>query len=174
MIIQKTQAAVDIISCITGKNKSTYISTPITNGLKVIEAIKSNSEYNYNVDIIKKNCEEGLLFATYVRSKRKYVIDPSCFFQKNWSQDDYMCLWEQIIKTYADEIWFNDNWQYSNGCTYEFYIATINAIPTFDATGTVMDTQNGIQLLEQAIQKTDTINYDNSILIKNLNLLKNQ
>jgi hypothetical protein len=52
----------------------------------------------------------------------------------SWREDDWLYLWEQVIINYVQDCIFVNDWQYSNGCTYEFYIAIKNNKRCYDET----------------------------------------
>lgn len=49
------------------------------------------------------------------------------------------------------KIYFNEDWQYSNGCTLEFAIATKKGIPRLDDLDNPLDSPTAIVMIEQAV-----------------------
>jgi hypothetical protein len=114
--------------------KIVYASSPITTGLRMYSIFHKHhvtSEIQLNSidpllfkrDIVQANSAAGITFAESIRRLgHPYVIAPGVFFAQGWEQKHYISLWEKVIRTYADVICFNTDWQFSTGCVQEFLI----------------------------------------------------
>jgi len=62
-----------------------------------------------------------------------------------------LAFWETLLRTRVFRVFFNDNWQYSSGCVFEFAVAYDAGLPTFDAHGAPISLGAGIGLIERAV-----------------------
>ena len=156
--------ALGIISCLIGEKKCIYLSTPITNGKRLLnwyqnnlqDSPKDTSNYqnNHLKYVINPNCNDGKKFATYLReTTSSFVLDPSCLQIDNWSQSDYLELWDKIIEKFAEEVRFNDGWEYSNGCVHELILAKRYGIPTKNRLGFPISVDEAIMSLTASISR---------------------
>ncbi|SKA70885.1 hypothetical protein [Desulfobaculum bizertense] len=163
-------------------HKAIYISTPITSGKRLIKYLQhfekdgiSNDNYLHFLkhEVIEPNCRAGREFAQKVRSKTSLpAIEPTCFFQKEWTQKDYLLFWELVIQHYAQEVWFNEGWQFSNGCTYEFYIALREQLPAKDHSGKIISRKKASMLLSESIEELKRHNRDPTPIQKIFNQIR--
>ena len=146
--------------------KGIYLSTPITSGRQLLQcSLGSDGEYSYgspeywdiiNKEVIPNNCIRGSSFAKKMRKiTSEPVIDPSAFFHCSWTQKDYLYLWEQVITTYAKEVWFNEHWYYSSGCVFEYWVTLRAGISRKDHLGCVLSNADANALISKAITKLD-------------------
>ena len=70
-----------------------------------------------------------------------------------WTQPEYLAFWETLLRTRIASVFFNENWQYSSGCVFEFAVALDDGLPTFDAHGTPLGLATGIALIEHAVDE---------------------
>lgn len=137
-----------------------YLSTPITSGLKLTQWLESsgisegNPEYQeqHRINVIEPNIKEAITYTVKLRRVyREYnqlVINPAEFIGiDGWTQEDYYWLWEQTIKRFAKTIVFAHDWQYSNGCVVEFFVALENNIHMVNENLDSFDRRYGIDLI---------------------------
>lgn len=162
-----------MIACTIGTPKAIYISTPITNGQRArpwraslpAEVLNNPGVFQARLqaEVIEPNCAEGRALAARVRAQTGMpVIDPTPFMAKGWTQSDYLELWTCVIETYAQEVWFNDGWEHSNGCVQEYLAALKAGIPTKDATGQPLPADRACALIEKVIPLLDTADSSSS------------
>jgi hypothetical protein len=153
--------AIQALGTLLGSLKGVYFSTPMTNGLRLIKWRSQNShikpgtpeyEERFAREVLAPNCQEGQRIAQQLRDATgDYVIDPSCFDVKGWSQEDYLSFWCCVIEKYAKEVRFNEGWEYSNGCTREFLAAQRAGIPTKDLAGKIISLSEALHAISNAI-----------------------
>src|SRR5262249_39909832 len=110
------------------------------------------------------------------REIRGVVIDPTAANDfPHWSQDDYRALWARVIEEFAKEVVFVDDWQYSNGCCYEFLIAQQNLISTLDERLKPLTLSGGVSLIGSAIAETtdQPISFRERVLVELGQLVSN-
>ena len=125
----------------------------------------------YAANIWDANVKAGSEFASRVRADlggKFMIITPGPFSAPGWTQPEYLAFWEQLVRTRISSAWFNLNWQYSNGCTFEFAVAVDAGVPVFDYDGHAVDTRQGAQLVDAAIQSLVKDRFDVTKLRENL------
>jgi len=178
-LYKQKKAVVSGFSCLVPLHEALYLSTPITNGPIVVSEIKKRPELKkistgdfeqfIKNEIIPKNSIKAHNSAAELRkSQCRVVIDPSCFFIEEWSQVDYLDLWEEVITLYAAEIWFNDGWFFSKGCVYEYSIGLKKQIPCFELTGEALAFDRSVELVSYGIAESQKVDIDTSGLEKSL------
>lgn len=150
-----------------------YASAPITTGPRMYAAFLA--EKVTSADELKKanpslarevfeaNIRDGEFFAAALRETKKYdyVICPSTFFSKGWTQEHYMSLWDQVIERFATAIHFFEGWQFSNGCVEEFLLGLRYEKELYDCVSdTKLNPKDGLKSVEAAIEDISKIPAD--------------
>ena len=141
-------------------------------GLKTGKELKERmGDAWYKANLFDPNCEAAVGFAESVRyrhSDRTIVITPAPFSAPGWGQPEYLAFWEELLRTRIKAAWFNRNWQYSNGCAFEFAVAQDAGLATLDQHGAELSRSAGVELLENAIQWIEERGFDASKLREQL------
>jgi hypothetical protein len=115
-------------------------------------------------------------FATIVRHSHDdgtEVIDPGPLTVPDWKkQDPYYAFWETLIRHHMREVRFNQDWQFSNGCTYEFAVALDERIPTLDSEGTELSPYEAVELVRKAVANLKGNGFDVAKLQEHLKLIE--
>jgi hypothetical protein len=164
---EEVEISFSAIDCALNAKKAIYASTELTTGLRLYETMRECGVVTvkelqqikgkdwYTANIWDANLKAASEFASRVRINldgNPIVITPGPFSAPGWTQPEYLAFWEQLIRTRISSAWFNLNWQYSNGCTFEYAVAMDAGVPTFDHEGRALDLRQGAQLVETAIQ----------------------
>jgi hypothetical protein len=99
-----------------------------------------------------KSAQGAATGATALDASPLLVVEPGPFSSPGWDQPRYLAFWETLIRTRFVAVYFNQDWQYSRGCTFELAVATDAGISTFDALGAPLGLQRGIELVQAASQ----------------------
>jgi hypothetical protein len=176
---EEVQIVFSAIDCVLNGEKAIYCSSELTTGLKLYEAMKNNGVTSragleeklgkewVKLNIFAVNEKSANDFAQSVRhalSDKTMVITPAPFSAPGWSQSEYLAFWETLIRTRVKAAWFNRDWQFSNGCTFEFAVAQDAGIPTFTRDGNALDRQMGIAAMRSAIEQLSKEGFDTSKL----------
>lgn len=94
-----------------------YISTPVTSGKWLYD---QNREVPFD-ELINYNYLKGLEFLEELSDINNLLLpsDLTPNFNFKWNQDHFQALWLTIIAEKAENVYMNDGWEYSNGCTEE-------------------------------------------------------
>jgi hypothetical protein len=153
-----------------GSRKVAYLSGPITTGLRFIEwwsetghrlALDSEAyRYGLRKQVVVPNEDQLKVTAELLRAKgSEPVIEPASLFVGDWSQKDYLELWEQFIVDHASRILLLDGWEFSAGCASEFCRAHIEGIPTARIDGSPIVARDGIAAIERALERVEGLDY---------------
>lgn len=174
-----------------------YVSSPITSGKRLYdfmdnfhyasleEARAHKTEFTQHV--ILPNIEEAEMMGRSIsRQINGVVISPTSFegqFRKQiasqWSDHTFMALWLSFIETKVTHIIMLDGWEYSNGASEEFLLASLiqqgfyNRLPIkiLDARANPLSLRQGISLLENSIKEIEKHNISCPILHETINCL---
>lgn len=118
----------------------TYVSTPITSGGKLYEAVKKSGK-----PLKEFTADKGRMYAEVIAPNialaetvgdgliengfSTTVISPATFEAKQlgWTQDQYMALWLRVINEKVTRVAMVDGWEYSNGGIEELVEAFLMA-----------------------------------------------
>jgi len=175
------------IDCVLNDEKAIYCSSELTSGARLYDALRKNEVKTaaelkrklgkawWSKNIFDANVKLGKEFAQCVRDSlndKTMVITPGPFFARDWSQPEYLFFWETLLRTRIGSAWFASNWQFSNGCTFEFAVSCDAKIPTFDYDGKPLELDKGVQLIELAIERLEKDGFDISKLAQNYERLR--
>jgi hypothetical protein len=163
---EESDLAFSAIDCVLNDEKASYASTELTTGRRVhavqreLGAMRSADlktrlgAQGYATRVWNPNVGAAMAFARRLHHSlggNQLVITPAPFTAPGWSQPEYLGFWETLIRTRINAVYFNDEWEYSNGCTFEFLVAVDAGLPTFDAHGTPIDLETAIARIETAV-----------------------
>lgn len=140
--------------------KAVYLSAPLTTGRRYRAAelgrgeqgVHSPRNSSAHESPIAQNRERARTVAKRLREELgTTIIDPTALPDiEGWNQQDYHVFWEQVIRQYVGTVVFLNDWQYSNGCAYEFLISQRGSIPCLDERLSPISLSNGLDLIRQA------------------------
>lgn len=151
-----------------GSQKVTYLSGPITTGLRFIEwwsetghHLKPDSKA-YRAELVEQvitpNENQLKVTAELLRARSSEpVVEPASLFVSGWSQQDYLELWQQFIPDHACRILLMDGWEYSAGSASEFCRAHLDGIPTARVDGSPIVTRDGVAAIERALARIEAL-----------------
>jgi hypothetical protein len=149
-----------------------YVSTPITTGKRYYDWLQASGRQPTSdpefvqahlSEVIEVNSASAHALVVKVRQTLpKVVVDPTGLSAPGWAQEDFHAFWTRLITDYVGTVVFNDGWEYSTGCCWEFAAAIrVNAI-LLDAnlsplapTVALMQTNDAIQRLCRQGHKID-------------------
>lgn len=96
-------------------------------GMKTQEEFVSKFGYEYFFhQVIKPNISEGIKLADKLGSEKKLLfVAPSVFDAKiwQWTQDEYMALWYNVIAEFSGSHFVMNGWEYSIGGLKEVFFS---------------------------------------------------
>jgi hypothetical protein len=169
------------IDCVLNGQPAVYASTELTTGNRLYTLLRQHTlttaaqlKERFGADwftehLWNANLASACAFAGAIRSAVDGgdVITPAPFAAPGWTQHEYLAFWETLIRTRIHAVWFNDAWQFSNGCTFEFAVAQDQGLPTFDAHGARLTLVDGVALIDAAVASLEQDGFDTRTLQEN-------
>lgn len=153
----------------------TYISSPITTGIKLLNLINLDHKQSlllkdeyFNDEYKEIVIEQNIQSIRNFKIKNKLtetggIIDPSGFEESEWSQIDYLFFWGEIIKKYVNKIIFLNEWYYSRGCIYEFYLGLKKDIKLVNENFIDLNNKDCLLCIQQAMDQYKRNKLDTSL-----------
>jgi hypothetical protein len=179
----ETKMAFSALDCILNREKAIYASAELTTGLRVYRALREfhvktaadlkqlkGAEW-YGKHLWDPNVNAAKEFAAHIRAKvgkQHLVVTPAFFSAPGWKQPEYLSFWEELLRTRIHASWFKADWQYSNGCTFEFAVSTDAGLSTHDHHGEPLSVRQATELIRAAIRDLDSSGFDTATLHENL------
>lgn len=100
------------------KTKTGYLSAPITGGKRRYGDFPDTAKA---LNVADANNAIKLL--------PEGTINPVTFSAPGLDWYDYMYIWSRVIMDRVNKIYFMPGWEYSDGCSYEYYLGFLCGIP---------------------------------------------
>jgi hypothetical protein len=181
--VEEVDIALSSIDCVLLRQRAIYASTELTTGLRVYQilrkrGLRTSAELRekmgrrwFAANVWDPNVASALDFAEAIRQVQEectLVISPAPFTAPGWKQPEYLAFWEMLLRTRIKGAWFNRNWQFSNGCTFEFAVAQDARVPTFDNEGRPLGVGTATRLITEAMDSLEVDGFDTTSLRENL------
>lgn len=157
------------LDCVLNGESAAYASSELTTGKRLYALMREHglSDAKRLIDQIGQEEYRRLVWEPNVAAAKSFarrlrrelgpagqVITPAPLIAPGWSQPEYLQLWETVIRTRVSEVHFNDGWEHSSGCAFEFMVAQDVGVPTFTERG-LLGLREGIKLLQQAVEELE-------------------
>jgi len=165
-----------VLATVVEGREAVYVSSPLTSGPRALEwhaasAARVEEDFETGSETFRRvvvgaNREAASTFVHRLRSEiDALVIDPTALPDvPGWGQPDYRYFWGEVIRRYASKVVFRGGWMYSNGCVYEFLIATESGATTVQEDLSSLNLEQGIALISGAIEETTVRGLSNEVL----------
>jgi hypothetical protein len=187
-VIDEIRMVMSAYDCVLPDDAGIYCSSDITTGKRyyyeVLKPHDVNSEEelrrkvgaeeykNIQTALIQANVARGVAFAEKLRERGLInVVSPGPFFARGFDQQHYLYLWEWFIIKKIYQVWFNKDWQYSNGCTLEYAIAAKKGIPRLDYEGSPLGLKEAVARVAAAVKELQAAGFRVDKLKANLQLI---
>ena len=188
-VIDEIEMVMSAFDCVLPDDAGTYCSSDITTGKRFYfefllphgatsdeelkQKLGEQEHKQVKTELIQTNVARGMEFTEKLRERGLVnLVNPGPFFARGFDQQHYLYLWEWVIIKKTYQTYFNDNWQYSNGCTFEYAVAARKGIPRFDSLGNHLPLLEAIRMVEAAVDELKGKGLIVGKLDQNLTLLK--
>ena len=132
-----------------------YLSGPITTGLRYVRSLRAGrNSAEDKLRVFQENNADLLATAARLRAQRgEIIVEPASLNIADWSQRDYLNLWEQFIERHVKLVLFMTGWEYSVGCASEFARAAAHDVRTETVAGSILTIDDALALLTSACEK---------------------
>jgi hypothetical protein len=152
-----------MLDSVVPRGSAAYVAGPLESGREYYY-LMSTGQYEKG-SIRPKNQEKLTAFANLLRKKIQCpVIDPGVLHVSSWEGKDYGLFFIDVIKHYAKEVWFLNEWEYSGGATKEFQFCSIHNIRCLDEKGELLSPMSGKMLIKDAICYVEKLKLDSTRL----------
>jgi hypothetical protein len=166
-VIDEIKMVMSAFDCVLPDDAGIYCSSDITTGKgfyydflhgygahaedELIARLGQEKFKEVKNELVQANVARGVAFSEKLRERGLInVVAPGPFFAKGFDQQHYLYLWEWFIIKKVYQVWFNQDWQYSNGCTLEYAIAATKGVPCNDHEGGSLPLARAVRMIEQA------------------------
>ncbi|HZH29526.1 MAG TPA: hypothetical protein VEY11_01930 [Pyrinomonadaceae bacterium] len=166
-VLDEIKMLMTAFDCVIADNSAIYCSGDVTTGKQFYRILKehevsSRDELKVKLGVaackevmsalVQRNIERGIAFTENIRRRgHTNLINPGPLVAPDFDQQHYLYLWEWIIIRKACEARFNENWEYSSGCTLEYAIAARKGISRRDHLGNILDLPQAVGRVERAV-----------------------
>jgi hypothetical protein len=188
-VIDEINMTMSAFDCVLPDDAGIYCSSDITTGKKFYYSVltkygaRSEAELKEKLgveefkrvqtELIQSNVARGVEFSEKLRERGLVnIVTPGPYYARGFDQQHYLYLWEWFIIKKVYEVRFNHDWQYSNGCTFEFAVASRKGIPRRDHEGALLDLETGTAKVEAAVAELKSKDFIVNKLEGYLGLLK--
>ena len=184
---EEMDIALSAIDCALNGEKGVYASSELTTGRFVSTILRETGfgntrdlrdhlgEDEYRTRIWDRNVAAATAFARQLHHTlggNQIVITPAPFMARGWTQTEYLTFWRTLIESRIKAVYFNENWEYSNGCTEELVIAFDAGLPTFEANSNPLTPPRAAALVESAVAELTEHGLKADVLSGHLEKLK--
>jgi hypothetical protein len=151
-VLDEIALVLTAFDCVMPDDSGVYCSSDVTTGRRLYfdlyerHGVRSEAELKDRLGaegyrdamraLIDENVARGVEFTDGLRRRGlTNLINPGPLSAPGFKQQHYHYLWESVIVRKVREGYFNEGWEYSNGCTLEYAICRRKGIPTLDHTG---------------------------------------
>ncbi len=187
-VTDEIEMVIKAFDCVVPDNKGVYCSSDVTTGKGLYRLLRqygahSRAELKEMLgegpyaqvmdDLIRKNIERGCRFTETLRQRGvENLINPGPFIGPGFEQEHYHYLWERVILKKVYEMWLNEGWEYSNGCTLEYAIAVRKGIPRLEHSGNVIELKEATERVAAAVAELQGYGIYDDNLAQNLARIK--
>jgi hypothetical protein len=182
---REIESLLNLLRSVVVDRAAVYVSTPITSGRRFVDwSRRRNLETDLSHpathqefvrEVLGPNNEHARTIIKKLRSMfPQALIDPTALKDiEGWTQNDYRVLWAKVIEQCAGTVVFLDEWQYSNGCAFEFLIANrLGPQPSIlNEALSPLTLEQGTHLVRSAILELQTAKFPTEFLQQVLNQL---
>lgn len=152
-----------MLRTVVGAGQIIYLSGPITGGRRFVDWHRDVGSRIGDGDayrdarrhaVFLPNCHEMQELAEGLRTKDRIILAPAAFEAgpSNWSQDQYLALWERVISHHASAVVLMSDWWLSAGCALECRVAYSRGIEVLTATGETFDRRAAADALARGVE----------------------
>jgi len=167
---EEAEMLLSLLNCVVLDREAVYASSEFTTGkrfydlcrqynVRTAEDLKRQLGNEYADKLLKVNKNEGIHFARNLRERgNSIVLTPNPFHadplnqMRNWSQSEYLDFWNLVISKKCHAVYFNEDWQFSNGCTFEYLAGLRAVVQLFDHRGKPLELAAATELIAWAIE----------------------
>lgn len=167
-VLDEIKMVLSAFDCVLPDDGGIYCSSDVTTGRRLYfeifpaHGVHSEAELKDKLgadgcrEVMRKlmveNIARGVEFTDDLRRRGlTNLLNPGPFHGRGFEQQHYHYLWEWVIVKKIRESYFNEGWEYSNGCTLEYAISHRKGIPVLDHLGRALSLDDAEALVGRAV-----------------------
>jgi hypothetical protein len=168
------QHILSAFACVIAGRSATYVSIPITTGKDFLswytnigKSLKQDVfDTRHRSDVIIENIRRARQYISALRQRHleNVIIEPTSLEVPDWSQQQYLKFWGEVITRFVNRVYFCPGWSYSRGCAYEFLITSELSIEALDIDGRPITISEGRDLVIKAAEEYNAIGLESDFL----------
>jgi hypothetical protein len=187
-VLDEIEMALTAFDCVVPDDAGVYCSSDVTTGRRLYfdiyprHDVRSDEELKdklgpeghrrVKAELIEWNVARGVEFTEGLRRRGlTYLVNPGPLCARDFTQQHYHYLWECVIIKKIGQTYFNDGWEYSNGCSLEYAVSRRKGIPCFDHLGRELPPAEAIERLSRAAAELRARQIPAAALERNLGLI---
>jgi hypothetical protein len=188
-VMDEIEMALSAFDCMLPDDGGVYCSSDVTTGRKLYfeiyqaHGVRSDAELKDKLgaegrrEVMRKlvadNIARGVEFTDSLRRRGlSNLVNPGPFYARGFEQEHYHYFWERVIVKKIREAYFNEGWEYSNGCTLEYAISYRKDIPALDHRGRRLSLEDANALVHRAVSELKARGIEAPMLVRNLTLIE--
>jgi hypothetical protein len=188
-VLDEIEIVLAAFDCMIPDDSGVYCSSDVTTGRRLYfdiyerHGVRSDEELKSKLgherhsqvmsELVRDNIARCVAFTETLRRRGLVnLINPGPLSAPGFTQEHYHYLWERVIVRKVYEIYFNEDWEYSNGCTLEYAIGHRKGIPLFDHFGNELPLSKAERMVERAVAELRARGIRADKLERNLSLIK--
>jgi hypothetical protein len=187
-VLDEIEMVLTAFDCVIPGDAGVYCSSDVTTGRRLFfeiyprHGVRSDEELRDTLgpegyervrgELIKENVARCVEFTESLRQRGlANLINPGPFIGRDFDQQHYHYLWELVILKKVHRAYFNEGWEYSNGCTLEYAIGYRKGIPLFDHLGKELNHADALEKVTRAIAELKAREIPAAMLERNLGFI---
>lgn len=187
-VLDEIEMALTAFDCVVPDGVGIYCSSDVTTGRRLYfdiyprHGVRSDEELKDKLgpagyrrvtsDLITSNIARGVEFTEGLRRRGlDYLVNPGPLVGRGFTQQHYHYLWECVIIKKIGQTYFNEGWEYSNGCTLEYAVSHRKGIPCFDHLGRELPLPDAVEKVSRAVSELRARQIHAAALERNLGLI---
>ncbi|HLM55083.1 MAG TPA: hypothetical protein VK422_03085 [Pyrinomonadaceae bacterium] len=188
-VLDEIEMLLTAFDCVVPDDGGVYCSSDVTTGRRLYfgiypsHGVRSDEELKDKLgakeyrrvkdDLIAWNIARGVEFTEGLRRRGiTNLVNPGPLMAREFTQQHYHYLWECVILKKIGQSYFNEGWEYSNGCTLEYAISHRKGIPALDQHGRVLNLDDAKALVQSAVSDLKSRGIACQMLERNLALIE--
>jgi hypothetical protein len=188
-VLDEIEMVLTAFDCMIPDDAGIYCSSDVTTGRRLYfevyarHGVRSDDELKdklgpegygeVKAKLVRDNIARGVAFTDGLRQRGLVnLITPGPFKGRDFDQQHYLYLWECVILKKVYKAYFNEGWEYSNGCTLEYAIGRRKGVPLLDHLGNELPLGEARQRVESAVSELRAHDIRSATLEHHLKLIQ--
>jgi hypothetical protein len=175
---EEADMLLSLLSCVIPEKEAVLASSEFFTGkrfydlcldheVRTPEELEQKLGPQYRHQLLTQNKQQGTVFARRLRELgHKFVLTPVVFeadcvnHVRKWSGQEHMVFWELVIAKKCHTIYFNEFWQFSDSCVFQYVAGLNTGKKLLDHAGNYVVLDAGRKLVLSATRRLEDFGFD--------------